>query len=175
MEACASYRVRVWRRKKFKSIRKVEGRSNEQFKDDHAFKEFQESITSSKLRPRLWRVWRYEKTSSMTTTPLKSSKSKTGSIGSWNWFDWRFIYYKSEVDRSGNSLGLIFIYYKSEVAGRSGREIRSTDLHLLQVRGLQVESGPEICWTDLQLLQVPGLRPIGSGNSDKTNSQKTTS
>ena len=47
-------------------------------------------------------------------------------------------------------LGLIFIYYKSKVAGRLGQEI-GTDLHLLQVWGL---------WS------------IGSGNSDKTNSQK---
>ena len=48
-------------------------------------------------------------------------------------------------------LGLIFIYYKSKVAGRLGQEI-GTELHLLQVWGL---------WS------------IGSGNSDKTNSQKT--
>ena len=91
------------------------------------------------------------KASSMTTMPLKSSKLKTSLIG-----PLRFV-------------RLIFIYFMSEVSGRSGPEIRSTDLQLLQeVAG---RSGQGI-GTDLHLPQVQGLRPIGSGNSDKTYSQK---
>ena len=56
---------------------------------------------------------------------------------------------ENKFNRVWKFIWLIFICCKSEVSGRSGPEIRSTDLHLLQVRG---------------------LRPIGSGNWDWSSS-----
>ena len=105
--------LKVRRRKKFKSIGKVEGWSNEQFKDGH---EFQRRLHFREMKreciqnqPRLWRV-RNTKASSMTATPSSQAADQV------------------------RKLGLIFIYYKSEASGWSGQEI-GTDLHLLQVQG----------------------------------------
>ena len=81
------------------------------------------------------------KVSSMMTTPLKSLKHRFKVKNEFN-DDHAFEEFKDESDFNDDHA---FKEFEVEKQVRSGPEIRSTDLHLLQVRG---------------------CRPIGSGNWD---------
>ena len=136
---------------KFKSIRKVEDRSNS-LKTTRPSRRTRPSKISKTTRPlkssktkKLKSIRKVEgrSNSPKTTRPSKSSKTKTSSKATTPSKSLKMK--KIQVDPQSRRSD-----YKSEVSGRSGPEIE-TDLHLLQVRG---------------------LRLIGSGNSGKTYSQK---
>ena len=141
-------------------------RSVEQFKDDHAFEEFKDEskFNDDQVAPESRRlVEQFKDDHAFEEFEVENGFDQVRKLRL------IFIYYKSEVaGRFGLEICLTDLQLQ-EVSGRSGQEI-GTDLHLLQVRGRRPNRSG--IGTDLHLLHVRGFRPIGSGNSDKTNSQK---
>ena len=132
----------------------------ELFKDDHAFEEFEDEseFNDDQVDGR--------SNSSKTTTPSKSSKTKASSMTTKSMggqtVQRRLCLRRVQRRKRVQCLPCLWrvrrwkrvqwrpCLRRVRVSGRSGRDI-GPDLHLLQVRG---------------------RRPIWSGNSDKTNSQK---
>ena len=144
-------------------------RSVEQFKDDSAFKAFEEdkefnnnqvegqSNSSKTTTPSKTSK---TKASSMTTTPSKSSKSKTSSIGSGNSFDWSSSTTspRLQADRV-QKFGLIFIYYKSRSQADRVWEFGQDQLPKETVRISQLYEAKSLN----KLIKVKCLYTVNSG------------